>query len=103
MYRKTGAVLVASRWSLHGRGTPSAFVVGLVLVAVAACSSAPTDQPGSATTPAQSGSSSTSSGGSSRSAPLRVSYHVTSKDLDPGTQTITFLTDGGRKFRITFT
>jgi len=101
MHGRAGPVLVACvRW-MRSRGSASALAAGLVLVAVAACS---TSQSGrrTAVTPAQSGGLSLGSSGSGKSAGLKVTYHATYEDADPSAQTITLLSDGGRKFRVTF-
>jgi hypothetical protein len=101
MYCRTGAVVVAGkRFSV--RGGASALAVGLAVLAFAAgCSSSQTNKP-EAATPAKSGGPSTASGGSIGSGALRVVYHETFTDSDPTSQTITLLSDGGRKFRVTF-
>jgi len=71
------------------------------LAVVAGCSSSQTSKP-KAATPGQSGGTSAASGSSVGSGALRVVYHKTFTDSDPSSQTITLLSDGGRKFRVTF-
>src|SRR6266542_561371 len=102
MYCRTGAVFVARKRLMGVRIGASAFSVGLtVLAAAVACSSSQISKP-KAAAPAQSGGTSSASGGSIRSRALRVVYHETFADSDPSSQTITLLSDGGSKFRVTF-
>jgi len=85
MRRRIGAVVVAGRRFLRVRAIAPVFAAGLVLFVVAACSSS------------QNGSLE-----SGESTGVRVVYHATYTDADPSEQTITFLSDGGRRFRVTF-
>jgi hypothetical protein len=72
-----------------------------VLVAVAACSSSQSSKPG-ADTSTHRVEPSLGPRTSAESTGIRVIYHATFTDSDPSVQTITLLSDGGRKFRVTF-
>jgi hypothetical protein len=101
MHGNAGAVLAAGTRVSCIRGCVSAFTAGLALCAVAACSSSQSGKPGAGTR-AQSGRPSAGSFGSGGSTGWRVIYHATYVDADPSVQTITLLSDGDRKFRVTF-
>jgi hypothetical protein len=94
MHRRTGPVFVDRSRFLRVWGGASAFAVGLVGFGVAACSSSQSGRPVTVT-PTQRGSGEATG--------LRAIYHATfAEGIDPSAQTITFLSDGGGKFRITY-
>jgi hypothetical protein len=82
-------------------GAASVFVAGIVLSAIAACSSSQTTKP-EPVTPTRTGGPPSGSSGQGGLTGLRVIYHATFKDADPSAQTITFLGGAGGKFRVTY-
>ena len=101
MRGRARAVLADVSRFTHSRKSASALATGLALVAVAACSSSRSSRPGAATS-THAGEPSLGSRTSAESTGWRVSYHATFTDSDPSAQTITLLSDGSRKFRVTF-
>jgi len=100
MHGRARGVFIAGTRLMRIRGSALALATGLVLFALVGCSSSETKQSGTVT-PAPSGALSGSSrSGESRG--WRVIYHATYTDADPSVQTVTFLSDRGRKFRVTF-
>jgi hypothetical protein len=93
-------VRVAGSGLLRVRGGASVFAAGIVLFAIAACSSSQTSRSGPVTA-TRTGGPPSGSGGQGGLTGLRVIYHATFKNADPSAQTITFLSDGG-KFRVTY-
>lgn len=101
MHGRAGRVLIAGTRLMRFRGSAPAFTAVLVLFAVAACSSSQTKQSGTVT-PAPSGGPPSGSPRSGESRGWRVIYHATFPGADPSVQTVTVLSDRGRKFRVTF-
>lgn len=95
------AATKAEKDAYMSRSARAVLVSTLGLIAIAACSSSQSGQH-AAVRPVQSSGSLTPSSEPSRLGPLKVVYHVKTVNADPPEQTMTLFSDGGSKFRMTW-